>query len=69
MQPVLMLMLPRLHGMTRAFDDTTLAAELEHGTAKGVTDAANQFLRRMRGTVEENCKELVLLGESFTDGR
>lgn len=55
--------------MTRAFDATTLAAELEHGTAKGVTDAANQFLRRMRGTVEENRKELVRLGESITDGR
>ena len=67
MQPVLML--PRLRRMTRAFDATTLAAELEHGTAKGVTDAANQFLRRMRGTVEENRKELVRLGESITDGR
>lgn len=67
MQPVLML--PCLRGMTRAFDDTTLAAELEHGTAKGVTDAANQFLRRVRGAVEKNREELVRLGESFTDGR
>ena len=63
------LMLPRLRRMTRGFDSTTLAAELKHGTAKGVTDAANQFLRRMRGTVEENRKELVRLGESITDGR
>lgn len=67
MQPVLML--PCLRGMTRALDDTTLAAELEHGTAKGVTDAANQFLRRMRGAVQENREELVRLGESFADGR
>ena len=63
------LMLPRLRRMARAFDDTTLAAELEHGTAKGVTDAANQFLRRVRGAVEKNREELVRLGESFTDGR
>ena len=67
MQPVLML--TRLRRMTRAFDDTTLAAELEHGTAKGVTDAANQFLRRVRGAVEKNREESVRLGESFADGR
>ena len=67
MQPVLML--PRLRGMTRAFDGTTLAAEFEHGTAKGVTDEANQFLRRVRGTVQENREKFVRLGESFTDGR
>lgn len=67
MQPVLML--PRLRGMTRALDDTTLAAELEHSTAKGVTDATNQFLRRMRGAVQENREELVRFGQSFTDGR
>ena len=67
MQPVLML--PCLRRMARAFDDTTLAAELEHGTAKGVTDATNQFLRRMRGAVQLNREELVRLGESFTDGR
>ena len=67
MQPVLML--PRLRGMTRAFDDTTLAAELEHGTAKGVTDATNQFFGRVRGAVEENREEFVRLGESFADGR
>ena len=67
MQPVLML--PSLRGMTRALDDAALAAELEHGTAKGVTDAANQFLRRVRGTVQENREKFVRLGESFTDGR
>ena len=67
MQPVLML--TRLRRMTRAFDDTTLAAELEHGTAKGVTDAANQCLRRVRSTVQENREKLVRLGESFADGR
>ena len=63
------LMLPRLRRMTRAFDATTLAAELEHGTAKGVTDAANQFLRRMRGAVQEYREEFVRLGEAFTEGR